>query len=135
MARTVLGLSVVQAVGQQFSLNGARRLEIAKTNLGPYPEPLGVALVEEDETTRFEYGEAPSGSPETKRGDCQSWLIEFLQENGATKPADVVCAAGQAGFSERTVYRARKALGDLLTNSDGHRSPRNEWYIEEDAQD
>ncbi len=44
MARTVLGLSVVQT-GKTFSLNGPRRLELVKTNLGPYPNPLGVLTV------------------------------------------------------------------------------------------
>jgi hypothetical protein len=43
MARTVMGLNVLQN-GKQFSLSGPRRLDLVKTNLGNYPEGIGIEL-------------------------------------------------------------------------------------------
>ncbi len=133
MARTVLDLSVVQKPGKAFSLNGPRRVEIAKTNLGPYPEPLGLTLIEQDGRAVFEYGEAPAvESRETKSNDCESWLIAYLEEAGASKPSDVVADAEEEGFNQRMVYRARKALGDRIRNTAGYRSPKNQWILDDD---
>ena len=130
MARTVLGLSVVQTSGQQFSLNGARRVEIAKTNLGPYPEPLGLTLIEEGDTARFEYGVASGAEHErTSRDACETWLLDYLEEHGPTRPADVVDDGKEQGYSRATIYRARKSLGDQIVNSKGRNAPQNRWRL------
>jgi hypothetical protein len=47
MARSVLALSVVQT-GEQPDRNGPRRLDVIKTNLCRYPDPLGLALEPDD---------------------------------------------------------------------------------------
>ena len=44
MARSVLGLSLIQT-GPEPDRNGPRRLEVVKTNLARYPEPLGVEFL------------------------------------------------------------------------------------------
>lgn len=127
MARTVLGLSVVQS-GKQFSLNGPRRLELAKTNLGPYPEPLGVQIVDSPAGVKqFVYGEAPS-SEATMRDECQDWLLDIL-EDGPIKVKQVLSAGEAQGFGRDTIYRARKDLEGRVINTKGNRHPANQWAL------
>lgn len=127
MARTVLGLSVVQS-GKQFSLNGPRRLELAKTNLGPYPTPLGVEIVDTPAGLKqFVYGEAPSADT-TLRDDCQDWLLDLLAD-GPMKVKDILAAGEKAGYSRDTIYRARKELETDIENTKGHRHPGNQWAL------
>lgn len=133
MARTVLGLSVVQT-GKQFSLNGPRRLDLVKTNLGPYPDSLGVELRREGERVQFVYGPAPDYErTETKADNVEDWLIEFLGENGPTRPAEVVDAAEEQGYGRTVVYAARRKLAARILNTEGYRSPKNCWCLPHQA--
>lgn len=129
MARTVLGLSVVQA-GKQFSLNGPRRLELAKTNLGPYPTALGVEIVDVGGRTQFVYGEAPDAGT-TQRQDCGEWLIEYLETEGPSKPKDVVKAAEAEGYKRGMLFEARKEHEARIINTKGHKHPQNRWMLVE----
>jgi hypothetical protein len=127
MARTVLGLSVVQS-GKQFSLNGPRRLELAKTNLGPYPDPLGIQIVDTPAGTKaFVYGEAPSAET-TMRDECQDWLLEIL-EDGPMKVKEVLAAGEVLGFGRNTIFRARQDLEGKIVNTKGNRHPGNRWVL------
>lgn len=127
MARTIMGLSVVQA-GKQFSLNGPRRLELAKSNLGPYPTPLGVEIVDTSAGLKqFVYGAAPSAET-TLRDDCQDWLLDLL-EDGPMKVKDVLVAGEANGYGRDTIYRARKELEGDIENTKGHRHPANQWAL------
>lgn len=129
MPRTVLGLSVMQTT-KQFSLNGARRLDLVKTNLGPYPDPLGVEMTTSpDETVAFTYGAIPTDRTETTADSVEDWLIEYLFENGPTRPSAVIEAAAEKGYSRAIVYRARKALADRITNTIGYQNPKNCWDL------
>lgn len=130
MARTVIGLSVLQTNGSQFSLNGPRRIELAKTNLGPYPEPLGVRLVEDGpDHVHFEYGDAPAAeSDKTMVDRCAAWILEML-EGEDMKPSELIEMADEEGFGRRMVYRARKKLGDQVHNTHGKHSPHNKWTL------
>jgi hypothetical protein len=48
---------------------------------------------------------------------CARWLLQYLAEAGApVRPADVVQAAGQAGFSRATLYRARQTFQDSIVD-------------------
>lgn len=142
MARTILGLSVVQT-GRQFSLNGERRLDLVKTNLGPYPEEgIGVKLETEDESVRFVYGAPASFDQEAESpGEkCEEWLLAYLEKHGPSKPGDVRQAAEAAGFTHGTVTRARKALsGEIRDTETNFRNPRNLWRLaavgEDDAEE
>lgn len=125
MARTALGLSVMQT-GKGFSLNGPRRLDLVKTNLGPYPDPLGVRIVEQNGHKQFEYGEAPSADA-TARDDCGDWLLDLLEE-GPMKVKDIIAAGEAEGFSRAMIYRARKE-NDQIVNTKGHRHPQNRWAL------
>lgn len=127
MARTVLGLSVVQT-GKQFSLNGPRRLELAKTNLGPYPTPLGVEIVDSAAGLKqFQYGEAPSAEA-TLRDDCAEWLEDLLAD-GPMKVKDVLAAGEEAGYSRPTIYRTRQDKEGTIINTKGNRHPGNRWAL------
>lgn len=129
MARTVLGLSVVQS-GKQFSLNGPRRLDLVKTNLGPYPDSLGIEMTTIGDHTQFTYGAAPDYERTVTAADnVETWLLSYLEENGPTPPATVVDAAAQDGHGRAMIYRTRKALGAKIVNTKGFRNPKNEWAL------
>jgi hypothetical protein len=131
MARTVLGLSVIQN-GRQFSLNGPRRLDLVKSNLGPYPEGIGLKLETNGDQVRFVYGEpvAFEDAQESPGDKCEEWLLSYLEENGPSKPADVLRAGESAGFSKSTIYRTRKQLAALISNTDKNfRAPGNLWQL------
>lgn len=135
MARTILGLSVIQS-GKAFSLNGPRRLDQVKSNLGPYGDPLGLILHDDGQTARFEYGPAPTWeSGDSSADTCELWLLAFLKSNGPSRPADVVAAGEEKGYSRRTIYRARKALGDSITNTKGRQNRENHWALPGDDTD
>lgn len=136
MPRVVMGLSVVQT-GKQFSLNGARRLEVVKTNLGPYPDPLGAEMTTSpDETVvSFTYGALPSERTETKADSVEDWLLEYLFENGPTKPSDIVEAAIDKGYGRAIVFRARKSLGARIKNTAGYRNRSNKWDLSDSDDD
>ena len=52
-----------------------------------------------------------SPPPPTQAELCSRWLLDYLAAAGTpVRPADVVRAAAEAGFSRLTVYRARWAL-------------------------
>lgn len=141
MARSVLGMSVSQS-GRQFSLNGPRRLDLVKTNVADdgYPDPIGIVQHQEHdgEVVRFEYGEAPDYErSDTHSDDCEQWLIDYLDENGPTRPSKLLPAAEQAGYSRSTIYRVRKEMGDTIVNTKGRQHPQNKWALpgQEDGDD
>lgn len=61
------------------------------------------------------------------------WLLEHLTEaSEPAKPAGVVTAAGEAGFSRATLYRARRALGGAIEDvGTGPRDPHKRWVLAE----
>ena len=133
MARTVLGLSVIQN-GRQFSLNGPRRLDLVKSNLGPYPEGIGLKLEGDGASMRFVYGEPVAFEDQESTGDkCEDWLLGYLAAHGASKPGDVVAAGKDAGFTRDTIYRTRKNLQAMIRNTEkNHKAPGNKWRLAND---
>jgi hypothetical protein len=130
-----MGLSVIQT-GPEADRNGPRKLEIVKTNLAAYPEALGVEFVPLHPTGVYlkwlkeapEQYEAP-----TKADDCQEWLLRYMREAGEpVKPADVVEAAAEAGYSRKTLYRARTALDGQIVNTEGRKHPANYWKLKDE---
>jgi putative DNA primase/helicase len=132
MARTVLGLSLVQT-GPETDRNGPRKMEVLKSNIARIPAPLGCEFV--DLHPRGVYlkwtKEAPKAFQEPSKNElCQEWLAQFLRDSGEpVSPADVVKAADEAGFSRRTVYRAREALEGRILNTEGRQHPDNCWML------
>jgi hypothetical protein len=134
MARSVIGLSVVQKPGKQFSLNGPRTVEVVKTNLAPqYPPRLEVRMERGDAGVRFTYGPAsPEADPEPS---AEEWLIDYLETNGATKFMEIVADGERDGFSKATIYRARKRLGSQISDSTGKQGKGNLWVLSCEADD
>lgn len=134
MARTVMGLSVIQN-GRQFSLNGARRLDLVKSNLGPYPDGIGLKLEGDGASMRFVYGEpvAFEDTQESTGDKCEDWLLGYLAAHGASKPGDVVAAGKDAGFTRDTIYRTRKSLQAMIGNTEKNfKAPGNRWRLVND---
>ena len=135
MARTVLGLNVIQN-GRQFSLNGPRRLDLVKTNLGNYPEGIGIELQREGEKVRFVYGAAPGFDQDSPGENCEQWIVKYLEENGPTRPAELIAAGEKAGFSRPTIYRVRKQLQGVIRNTNrNYKAPDNAWYLAADEEE
>ena len=88
MARSVMGLSVVQS-GRQFSLNGLRRLDLVKTNLGPYPDPSASNSRPPRRPRQIRLRRRPSfdAAADDDKPDPETWLIDFLETNGPTPTA------------------------------------------------
>jgi len=131
MARSVIGLSVVQ-VGPKPDRNGPRRLDVVKTNLDRYPQPIGVEFVSLHPTgARLQYGGAPERYEEpTKEKRCQAWLLQLLKKKGKPmRPKDIITLADDEGFSQSLVYDARRALEAEIVSTEGKQSPKNKWAL------
>lgn len=130
MARSVLGLSVVQT-GAEPDRNGPRRLEVVKTNLVRYPQPIGVEFVPQGEGVVLRYGDAPVTYEEpTKLDRCIEWLVTLLEENGEPmKPKEIVELGKEFGYSRSLIYQARQDIGKRIVNTEGRKSPTNEWEL------
>ena len=135
-ARSVLTLSLCQGQTGALDPNGPRRLEVVKTNLCLYPPPLRLTLEPGPAsvpTLHFaplsEEAPPPRAPLPARSRDCAGWLLAYLAAaGGPVRPRDVLRAAREAGFSPRTVYRARRALaGQVVDLGAGPRDPDNRW--------
>jgi KaiC/GvpD/RAD55 family RecA-like ATPase len=132
MARVAWGLTAVQT-GPDPDRNGPRKLEVIKSNLSRYPDPLGITLepLPDGDAVKPVYAlEAPTRYQETTVVDeAGSWLVGYLADAGApVKPSDVVAAAAAEGYSRATIYRARELL-DQVVNTKGRKSRGNCWAL------
>jgi AAA domain len=142
-ARSVLALSLVGAPASPISgLTGAppqpdfgslRRLEVVKTNLCRLPPPLVLSIEGENvvvPTLHYSPLVEPPRPP-TQTDLCARWLLDYLAAAGApVKPADVVRAAAEAGFSRLTLYRARWALdAQVVDLGTGLHDPGKLWTL------
>ena len=136
MARTVLGLSVDQK-GKRFSLNGPRRLELVKSNIGPYPDPLMVSIVDDgDGRKRFEYGQVKAEREPTQADECEDWLLELLEDAGEPLSArEIMQQAKEAGYRESLVYETRTKLAGTIVDTKGNGRKGNRWALAEWAND
>jgi len=133
MARSVLGLSIVQAEAQP-DRNGPRRLEVIKANLCPHPNPLGVRfLTGPDGGVALQYTDSPKPYREpTETEQCAAWLTELLSERGEpVRPKEIKALAEEAGFSRGILYRARKSLEGSVADTENSHSPNNCWVLTE----
>jgi hypothetical protein len=78
----------------------------------------------------------PSFDQDSPSQSCEQWLIAYLEENGPTRPAQVVAAGEKAGFSRPTIYRVRKQLQGIIRNTNpSFKAPDNTWRLAEDEED
>ena len=136
MARSVIALSIIQD-SDKPNRNGPRRVEIVKTNLATYPEPIGFEILPGyPEGVILQYGEAPQPYKEpTKVEACMEWLVELLDEEGPMKPKDVVAEGKAEGFSRAVVYQARNMLTNRIDNAEGRKAPHNKWELRDYVED
>jgi putative DNA primase/helicase len=131
-SRVVMGLTKIQT-GPKPNKNGPRKIEVVKTNLGEYPEDLGITFEQKppDGLKLTWTTKAPERYQEpTERDGANEWLLGYLAEAGEpVNPKDVIAAAADAGYSRATVYRAREELKGEIVNSKGRRHPQNGWVL------
>jgi len=133
MARVAWGLTSVQT-GPEPNRNGPRKLEVIKSNLSRYPDPLGITLepLPDGDAVKIVYAlDAPARYQEPTAGDeAGLWLLDFLENaGGPVKPADVVAAAAAEGYSRAMIYRAREALSDQIVSTKGRHNRGNQWAL------
>lgn len=105
-----------------------RRLLVAKNNLAPTADPLGMRIVD----GKLAFGEAPVYRPEPKRPTQVEEAVDFLMEFLSEKPvaaAEVLAAGAAAGFSKRTLQRAKRESG--VGSRPIGRGQVWEWYLGE----
>ena len=149
-ARSVLAMSMATsppgtatwAVGDRGEIlfqgpgyTGPRRLEVVKTNLCRLPPALEVVLEGGDGAVpSLRYAQAsPDEPPPTQTALCARWLLDHLAAAAEPqKPAEVVRAAQEAGFTRFTLYRARRALaGAIVDIGRNPNDPQKRWALAE----
>lgn len=132
MARSVLALSVIQE-SPTPDRNGPRRLEIVKTNLCQYPKPLGLLLKpDHPHAPTLQYTDPPETYREPSQvEECMTFLVDLLDERGEpVKPKEALDLLKDAGFSQATIYRARKDLeGTVIDTENNKRNSANRWAL------
>jgi hypothetical protein len=68
-----------------------------------------------------------AGDDQGVQMDAKAWLAEFLG-NGPVRSSDLTKAAEAQGYAERTIYRARAALGVEVGKFVTGRAGRFEWW-------
>jgi len=132
MARNVLGMQWIPT-SEEPDENGPRRLWVMKSNIGRYPEALGVWFdphPRNPDVARLRYGEAPAAYREpTKAEDCEAWLIATLREaDEPLRPREVFELAAEEGFRKRMVSQVRKRLGALIRDTEDDKfNSSNAW--------
>lgn len=130
MSRSVLALSKVQTTRVK-DRNAPRKLQQIKNNFGPYPDPLGCDLMPlHPEGVFLSWSaDAPEIFKEPTKVDlCKDWMQKML--TSPQSPSDLVrLGKDQEGWSRSTIYRAKRDLGTLIANTEGHQSPDNKWVL------
>jgi hypothetical protein len=137
LARSVLGLAEVRDLAPvQIRLDpqpdSPRRLQLLKTNLGPYPDPLGMTFVPK-ETGGVDLAYGPAAEPMrplTLVQSCAHWLLDHLTlYRRPMSPSELERHACRAGYSRMTLFRARELLGSQVADTHGRHNPGNRWVL------
>ncbi|RMH40663.1 MAG: hypothetical protein D6694_09845 [Gammaproteobacteria bacterium] len=132
IGRTIIGIWQVQTTPDAD--DGPRKMAVLKSNLGAKPKALGFEMKPlHPAGVTIQWLDSPPEayrSP-TRIDECAEWLLGYLAEMGEpVKPNDVLRAATLQGFSRSTVYRARNALKDAITDTGpSPHAPNNAWKI------
>jgi hypothetical protein len=133
MARHIWGLQFVPA-GPEPDANAPRRMWVMKTNVGAAPGPIGVHFrphPDNSDVARITYGEAPKPYKEpTRVEECADWILTQLLDAGEPiRPAELISHGEHDGYYSSLIYRARKELGDLVTDTHKAQHPHNAWAL------
>ena len=130
MARSIIGLSIVQTTAQRDP-QAPRQLQVIKSNLCMHPQALGVNLVPAHPYgVTIQYGEAPQ--PYHEPGElerAQEWLLDILEQGPLTPREARKLAHEDAGISKATLSRARDALREQIEDSHGPHHANNHWRL------
>lgn len=129
IARSVLALSVIQTT-EETDRNGPRKLEVLKNSLGPYPKPLGFEFAPGyPKGFVVRWTEAPKPyKPPTKEDACSTWLLEVLSDGPLTL-REIEELGKSEDYSRGTIIRARKKLGNLISDTKARRDRDNAWKL------
>jgi hypothetical protein len=121
MARNVLGMQWIPT-SEKPDENGPRKLWVMKSNIGRYPDALGVFFEphpDNPDVALIRYGEAPEPFREPTKGDrCEAWLASLLQDAAEPmKPKEIYELGEEEGFNERMIRRVRKRLGEHIKDT------------------
>ena len=137
LARSVLGMAPVR-IGLDPRPNAPRRLELLKTNLSPYPDPLGVTFVPSrgahSSAGSVDLAYSPTTDPDSPRTHlecCARWLLEILADCGRpVSPGELEQHAHSAGYSRATLFpHAREILGSQVVDTHKRYHPDNHWVL------
>jgi putative DNA primase/helicase len=128
-ARAILAMSHTSTERDQ-----PRLLDLLKKTIsrGKHPKPLSVAGIRTEDgemICRFEYGEAPKMDGTPSRDECAEWLVDLLEDNGPMRLKEILEEGEPEGYNKSMVWRARKALGGQIVDTDGKQNPRNRWAL------
>ena len=127
MARSVLGVDVLQSSDP----NGPRSLKMLKTNLSKYPKPLAIEFkgTSNPDVAALFYGDIALYKQPTDIEACAEWLLEALAD-GPRAYADLKDDVEmEMEFNETTLQRARKHLGNKVSDTTGSRKKGNQWIL------
>lgn len=148
LARIVLVAAKHQ--GQGENEGNARLLLRAKSNIGPDDGGFEYELRQGEAypgivTSAVLWGKAVEGSArellavadatgdeadgQSAVDDAADWLRELLKDAGATDRRDILSSAKGAGYSERTIDRARSRLGVVASQHGFGKGKRSLWEL------
>lgn len=100
----------------------ALRLSVIKSNLGPFPPPIGVHI----DAAGVTFEDAPTTPTNDSALDKAVTFLKGLLGSGAVRASEVYQEAKDAGIAEATLKRAKAALqADSYKDADGWW-----WFIE-----
>jgi len=131
MARIVIAMQIIPTKPTE-DLNGPRELWVMKSNLGLYPDSIGVYFAPHPacaEVAQLSYGEPPSPYQEPVKGNyCAEWLEGLLREAAEPlAPKEIIEIGKSEGYGRRMIYRTRRRLAEHIRDTESPRHPENKW--------
>ncbi len=137
--RVVIGLSVIHAGlnGRGDNIEGPRRIEVIKSNIGRKPKPLGFEFRPlHPRGVWLHFGDAPEPPKEPSKVDeCAEWIVDVLKERGEMPVKELEQLAKEEGFSRATFYRARRKLHGVVVNTKGRQANGNCWKLADEEKE
>jgi putative DNA primase/helicase len=123
--------AIVSTAGVVWALDNPntgqdKRLRVIKSNIGKYPEAIGVRIDEEG----IHFCDAPqSVSALSEKERAAQFLISKL-ENGPIEASEIIQESELQGINKRTLYIAKAELG-IKSKKENARFGRWYWYFEQ----
>ena len=135
VARSIIGMDALSTTNP----NGPRWLKVIKTNLCPYPQPIGIAFKPHPKNpaiANLYYDKSLTKRADSLTATCADWLIEILTEE--PWPYTEICERAtelEPPFSQNTIQRAREYINTstayTITDTHGPKITGNKWQLQE----